>query len=126
MLWHTLADARDRWNGQRTIGGFACQHLCHEREPWWIQRREHHVEVWHVRAMIFPITSLEQPILGHTPVPTRRCALQAHPLRHLLSIRNWISPYKTPGSSRLNELYYSLDHFQTVLVRIFSAIDSPK
>ncbi len=81
MLGHTLTDLLDRRNVQRIIGGFPSHHLRHQRQPQRIQRREHHLKLRQVGAVIVTFAQLEQPILVHTPIATGSRAIQPHPLR---------------------------------------------
>ncbi len=81
MRLQALAHPLDRGQIQWIVRDFPRHHLRHQRQPQRIQGREHHLELWQVRAVVRTFAKLEQPIVADTPIATGSRTIQPHPLR---------------------------------------------
>src|SRR5216684_880732 len=64
---------------QPIVGSFPRHDLCRDRQPQWIQGRQHHLELRQVGTVVFAVPQLEQPLFGHRPIPTDRGTIDPHP-----------------------------------------------
>ena len=99
MLPQAGTDLLDRRQVKRIVGTVARYHLCGYRHPHRIQRREHHLELRQVRAVIFTVSQLEQAFFIHAPIAIDGGTIQSHPLRLKM-----VHPYHALGQGRFQPL----------------------